>query len=175
MTRRFQQLDSDNFTNTFPTAEEQQTGFTQAAVSFRCEHNYSLLLRNTFPMRQELTCDRSSSPDCTSSPKPSKKAQWCLHEVEEPSVGSTLKRSKTLMSRRTNISQRGLPPWTSSSRKSTLVEAISRLSKAERERRERRERSTFLNVVVGKGSAIFELLASENQTLLIRRNSCDQS
>jgi len=29
----------------------------------------------------------------------------------------------------------------------------------------------LLNVVVGKGAAVFELLAGENETLLIRRNA----
>jgi len=44
-----------------------------------------------------------------------------------------------------------------------------RQSKRKKERKERR--LTLLDVVVGKGSSIFELLSGEDESLLVRRNT----
>ncbi len=90
-----------------------------------------------------LTCGRSSCRSCISGPAVWETARWCLLGDAAPGGGWTLPEN-------TNIS-----PVNTADVTNVKVQCLH----------------TFLNVVVWKRATVFQLLASENQTLLVRRDA----
>lgn len=133
------------------------------------------------------TCGISSSPGCTSSPKPSMRAQWfplcspnTRYKVDSAEIPTKNQRklepnkiplpsSEVLQKERIRFNF--IPPSCMVSHKISF----SGFSTCNRLRTETITGwLTFLNIVIRQSASIVELLAGENETLLVRGNSCKQ-
>ncbi len=133
-----------------------------------------------------LTCGKSSSPGCTSLPKPSRRAQWFLLAGAIPNARLTLHAVAPIpydysWKKSTTIVLCDPCDWQTSGQ--NLKYSFNFLSLCLQKAYSNwnlkpklilHPEPTLLDVVIGQSASILELLASKDESLLVRGNSCKQ-